>query len=186
MDSINNLSTLSKSEDRLSYFVRLNIATNQRLWDLEDSARMIELGPEHIAVTKQEIDENNQIRNNLIRDVDIEITHLMHIAPHNSQAQFYCESPGMIIDRLAILSIKRSVIGDLLSVIKEPDLLKEYQKKEQIILGQINRMSDFLDTYLYRLEHRKAYFDVQQPVKIYNDKRIKEYIKFLKQCREGQ
>jgi hypothetical protein len=158
--------------------------TNQKLWNLEDSARMVELGPEHVAAVKQEIDKNNQIRNNLIRDIDTEITNQIRVVPLNSQAQFYSESPGMIIDRLAILYIKISVIRDLLSVIKETDLVEEYKEKEGIILGQINRIGDFLDSYLNKLERKEIFFDIQQPVKIYNDKRVEGYIKFLKQNRK--
>jgi len=185
LDFLNNPSIILKSEDRLSHLIRLNMETNQKLWDLEDSARMVEIGPEYVATVKQEIDKNNQIRNNLIRDIDTEITNQMRVVPLNSQAQFYSESPGMIIDRLAILYIKISVIRDLLSVIKEIDLLEEYKEKESIILRQINRVGDFLNSYLDKLEHKEIFFDIQQPVKIYNDERVKEYIKFLKQNRKA-
>jgi len=184
LDFLNNPSIILKSEDQLSHLIRLNMKTNQKLWDLEDSARMVELGPEYVAAVKQEIDKNNQIRNNLIRDIDTEITNQIRAVPLNSRAQFYSESPGMIIDRLAILYIKISVIRDLLSVIKETDLLEEYKEKEGIILGQINRIGDFLNSYLDKLEYKEIFFDIQQPVKIYNDKRVKEYIKFLKQNRK--
>ena len=185
LDFLNNPSIILKSEDRLSHLIRLNMETNQKLWDLEDSARMVEIGPEYVATVKQEIDKNNQIRNNLIRDIDTEITNQMRVVPLNSRAQFYSESPGMIIDRLAILYIKISVIRDLLSVIKEIDLLEEYKEKESIILRQINRVGDFLNSYLDKLEHKEIFFDIQQPVKIYNDERVKEYIKFLKQNRKA-
>jgi hypothetical protein len=50
--------------------------------------------------------------------------------------------------------------------------------------AQINRIGDFLNSYLDKLEHKDIFFDIQQPVKIYNDKRVKEYIKFLKQNRK--
>ena len=54
LDFLNNPSIILKPEDRLSHLIRLNMETNQKLWDLEDSARMIELGPEHVAAVKQE------------------------------------------------------------------------------------------------------------------------------------
>ena len=158
--------------------------TNQKLWDLEDSARMVELGPEHVAAVKQEIDKNNQIRNDLIREIDTEITNQIQLVPLKSQEQFYSESPGMIIDRLAILYIKLSVIRDLSSLIKEADLLEEYRAKENIILSQVNLLSNFLDSYFDKLKRKKVFFEIQQPVKIYNDKRVEEYIKFLKQNRK--
>jgi hypothetical protein len=129
--------------------------TNQKLWNLEDSARMVELGPEHVAAVKQEIDKNNQIRNNLIRDIDTEITNQIRVVPLNSQAQFYSESPGMIIDRLAILYIKISVIRDLLSVIKETDLLEEYKEKESIIKALLEQKKiKTFDTWLAQVKSK--------------------------------
>ena len=184
LDFLNNPSIILKSEDRLSHLIRLNMETNQKLWDLEDSARMVELGPEHAAAVKQEIDKNNQIRNDLIREIDTEITNQIQLVPLKSQEQFYSESPGMIIDRLAILYIKLSVIRDLSSLIKEADLLEEYRAKENIILSQVNLLSNFLDSYFDKLKRKKVFFEIQQPVKIYNDKRVEEYIKFLKQNRK--
>ena len=156
---------------------------NQKLWDLEDSARMIEFGSEHVAITKREIDKSNQIRNDLIREIDTEIGNQMRVIPPNSQEQFYSESPGVIIDRLSILYIKLSVIKNLLLVIEEEDLKKEYREKEKIILGKINRLGNFLDSYINKLKDKEAFFEVQQPVKIYNDTRVKKYIKLLQKLK---
>ncbi len=158
--------------------------TNWKLWNLEDSARMAELGSEHVAITKQKIDKNNTIRNNLMREIDIEIVKQMDTSS-GSQELFYSESPGMIIDRLSILFIKLSVIRDLLLVIKEKDLKKEYMEKEGIISEKINRIGNFLDSYLNKLRRKEISFDIQHPVKIYNDRRIVEYIKILKNRREN-
>lgn len=116
--------------DQLSRFIRLNMETNLKLWDLEDSARMIELGSDHVARAKQEIDKNNQIRNDLIREMDTEIAKQIDISS-GIQEQFYSESPGMIIDRLSILHIKMKVICNLLLVIKEKDLQKIIRKKKK-------------------------------------------------------
>jgi len=175
-----------KSEDQLVYLIKLNIETNWRQWHLEDSARMVELGQEHIANAKQKIDKNNQVRNDLITAMDVEITKQMKVAPLGSQEKFYSESPGMIIDRLAILHIKLSVIRDLLALIKETDLIKEYKEKEGVILGQINLLGNFLDDYFKKIKHEEVFFEIQRPIKIYNDKRIKKYISILKQNKKDQ
>jgi len=168
-----------KPKARLINLIRSNIETNRKLWNLEDSARMVEFGPKHIAGVKQEIDKNNQIRNDLIKEIDTEITKQMQVVPLDSQEQFYAESPGMIIDRLAILHIKLFVIRDLLALINETDLMEEYKEKESIILRQINLLGNFLDSYFDKLKRKKIFFEIQQPVKIYNDKRIKKYINIL-------
>lgn len=179
-DFLDNKSINFESWTKLDQLIRLNIETNKKLWDLEDSARMLELGSEHIAVTKQNIDSTNQDRNNLINKIDVELTNLIQIIPLDSKEKFYSESPGMIIDRLAILYIKLSVIKNLLLLIKEKDLAEEYKYKESIISKQINNIGDFLDRYLKKLINKEVYFEIQQPVKIYNDIRIKKYIKLLK------
>lgn len=178
-DFINNPLIVPKYKKELDNIIWLNIKTNQEQWKLEDQARIVELGTEHIAITKQEIDRSNQIRNDLIRKIDIEIADQLKVCP-GPKEKFYSESPGMIIDRLAILFIKISVIRNLLSLIKETDLQEEYKKKESIILKQINDIGNFLDFYSARLESVDIFFEIQQPVKIYNDERIKKYIKALK------
>lgn len=178
-DFIANPSAISKYKEKLSQLIWLNIKTNQELWSLEDLARMAEFGSEHVATTKQEIDKNNQSRNDLIREIDIEIADQIGVSSVH-QERFYSESPGMIIDRLAILFIKLSVIRDLLSVIKEKDLQEDYKEKENIIIKQIDRIGNFLDSYFARLAHKEVFFEIQQPVKIYNDERVREYVKILK------
>jgi len=167
------------SKNRLIYLIRLNIETNWKQWHLEDSARNVEFGPKYIASVKYKIDKNNQVRNELIMAIDMEIANRMEVIPLDSQEKFYSESPGMIIDRLAILYIKLSVIKDLLAIIKEADLSKEYRENANIISKQINSLGNFLNLYFDKLKCKEAFFEIQQPVKIYNDKRIKKYIKIL-------
>ncbi len=184
-DFLDNSSAIPGYKEKLNHLIWLNIKTNQELWNLEDLARMVELGSEYIAMTKQEIDKNNQIRNDLIREIDIEISDQISVSSGH-QERFYSETPGMIIDRLAILFIKLSVIRDLLPVIKEKDLQEEYQGKENIILKQIDRIGNFLDSYFTRLVRKEVFFEIQHHVKIYNDKKIRKYIKILKKKRSAK
>ncbi len=170
------------SGDQLSRLIRLNMETNLKLWDLEDLARMIELGSDHVARAKQEIDKNNQIRNDLIREMDIEIAKQIDILS-GTQKEFYSESPGMIIDRLSIMSIKLSIIRHLLLLIKEVDLKSDYIEKENIILKQIDRTGNFLDLFFMKIASKEVFFEIQQSVKLYNDNRIKKYIKIIKNKR---
>lgn len=162
-------------EDNLSHLVWLNVKTNKTLWNLEDSARLSELGDKHVADTKREIDKNNRIRNDLIREIDIEIAAQVGISS-DSQGQSYSESPGMIVDRIAIIFLKLSVIRKLLSVITENDLKKDYSEKEKNVKRQFDHLGAFLDSYFKKLANKEVFFEVQQPVKIYNDLRVKKYI----------
>ena len=182
---LNGVLTASEPEERVNCLIRWNIETNRKLWDLEDLARMTELGLKHVAATKQKIDKNNQIRNDLIKKIDIEIANQMKVVSSDSQKRFYSESPGMVIDRLAILFIKLFVIRQLLPVIEEESLEKEYREKEDVILKQINRLGNFLDFYFDKLKRKEIFFEIQEHVKIYNNKRIKKYIKLLQKSKNN-
>ena len=176
---LENPSTIPGYVDGLDRAVWGNIKTNQELWHLEDSARMAELGFEHVATAKRTIDKRNQMRNDLIVEMDKEIADRIGVSPGSNELS-NSESPGMMIDRLAILFIKRSILRDLLSVIEEEDLHKEYEEKEHAIGKQIESLERFLDTYLVRLLRKEASFIIQRPVKIYNDERIVKYVKMLR------
>jgi len=169
-----------KLTSNLDSIIGLCIKTNKRLWDLEDSARMVEFGSEHVATVKWEIDRNNMIRNDLIRQIDLKIVKQLEPVISGPDKEYHSETPGMMIDRLSILFIKQSVIRRLLSVIKEVDLKKEYTNKEKIILKQIEHLGGSVDVYLGKLAEKKITFEPQQPVKIYDDKRVKKYIKLLR------
>ena len=177
-DFIKNPSREGVYEDEFQRFVYLIIKTNKILWDLEDSARLSELGDRHVAEAKKNIDTNNQYRNNLIGEIDITLYRLLNILP-SSPDKFYSESPGMIIDRLSIIFIKLSVVQKMISIIKEDDLISEYLDKEKILLGQIKSIGNFLDGYIDKLIKKEMFFEIQQPVKIYNDIRVKKYINLI-------
>jgi len=62
-------------------------------------------------------------------------------------------------------------------VIREDDIKLEYLEKEKILVGQIESIGNFLDLYIERLLKKEVFFEIQQPVKIYNDTRVRKYIK---------
>ena len=90
--------------DYTQNLVYLIIKANKTLWDLEDSARLAELGDKHVADAKRNIDIKNQERNNLIREIDVTLHKLLNVT-RGLNDKFYSESPGMIIDRLSIIFI---------------------------------------------------------------------------------
>lgn len=166
-------------KDELHRLVYLSIKTNKALWDLEDSARLSELGDNHVAETKKNIDKTNQSRNNLIREIDTVLYKALDVIL-GSPNKFYSESPGMIIDRLSIIFIKLSIVRKLILLIEEDDLRSEYVAKEKVLDNQIKSIGQFLDLYIERIVSKDVFFEIQQPVKIYNDERVKKYIKSLK------
>ena len=151
------------------------IKINKTIWGLEDSARLPELGEGHVANVKKNIDIYNQQRNDLIREIDTVLHKLLNVS-REAKESFYSESPGMIIDRLSIIFIKLSFVQKIIAVIEEDDLRLEYLEKEKILTGQIESIGNFLDLYIERLLKKDVFFEIQQPVKIYNDARVKRYI----------
>mgnify|MGYP001576248665 CR=1 FL=1 len=163
-------------DDEIQKLVYFLVKTNKTLWALEDSARFHEFGDEHVANAKKDIDIYNQKRNDLIREIDTLLHKLLNVS-RGIKASFYSESPGMIIDRMSIIFIKLSVVQKIISVIEENDLRLEYLEKEKILKGQIESIGNFLDLYMERLLKKEIFFEIQQPVKIYNDARVRKYIK---------
>ncbi len=75
---------------------------NFELWHLEDEARMaVDLA--EVGRVKREIDKTNQRRNDLVAQVD---DALYNELTQNPEASMHSETPGMMIDRLSILSLK--------------------------------------------------------------------------------
>ena len=115
--------------------VEENHTFNYQLWHAEDQARRDDLGYEFVYQAKREIRRFNQLRNNRMEAMDEWLfKHLQpaefDVCPVNS------ESPGMIIDRLSILSLK-SYHMDLQT--KRTEVLEEHRKNcsnKLIIINQ--------------------------------------------------
>lgn len=153
------------------------IKINKMIWDLEDIARMKELGFEKIALTKSEIDKNNQLRNDTIQQIDKYIELELKNVDLGDINKYYSESPGMVIDRISIMFIRKLEIQKILKLIKEIELKNEYFSKLAVVDEQIKLIGNFLDRYLEKISNKKCYFRIQKAVKIYNDDRVRSYIK---------
>ena len=83
---------------------------NFDLWHIEDEARAPRVSDAELAAVKRRIDQTNQLRNDLVEELDRNLLAWLEArglpkaaAPMNS------ESPGLIIDRLSILALKIDV-----------------------------------------------------------------------------
>src|SRR3990167_5383722 len=82
-----------------------NHVFNYQLWHAEDRARRDDMGHEFVYQAKREIDVYNQQRNDRMEKLDEWLYH--HLKPVSSiHCLLHTETPGMIIDRLSILSLK--------------------------------------------------------------------------------
>jgi hypothetical protein len=84
--------------------IERNHLMNFGLWHAEDVARRDDLGPADVRDAKRTIDRCNQSRNDAIEQFDVWLLGQLPSARPN--APLHSETPGMIIDRLSILSLK--------------------------------------------------------------------------------
>ncbi len=80
---------------------------NFELWHAEDTARTPEASDQDLARIKRFIDRANQRRNDLTEQCDVFL--LNFLSQQNlpaAGAELHSESPGLILDRLSILSLK--------------------------------------------------------------------------------
>jgi hypothetical protein len=140
---------------------------------------MHEFGFEAIAKTKMEIDLANQRRNETINQLDVMFDKVLGNVQSESLEKFYSESPAILIDRIAIMFIRHHFIQELLAVIQDEVFLHEYLDKEKQLTQNMNDLGEFLNSYFYKIKNGEVFFKVYKPLKIYNDERIKKYIKTL-------
>jgi hypothetical protein len=86
-------------------FVAENHAFNFQLWNAEDRARREDKGHSFVYEAKREIDNYNQQRNNRMETIDVWFANTLTPASAET-CPVHSETPGMIIDRLSILSLK--------------------------------------------------------------------------------
>jgi hypothetical protein len=80
---------------------------NNLLWHEEDKARRTDVDDSAIAAVKRAIDKLNQQRNDLIEKLDEAILAEVSAAvPDQSADRINSETPGSIVDRISIMSLK--------------------------------------------------------------------------------
>jgi len=87
--------------------VRHQHQTNFVLWHIEDEARAVGATESELAEIKRRVDRTNQRRNDLAEQLDRALlAWLKTRGLPNPAAPLHSETPGMMIDRLSILSLK--------------------------------------------------------------------------------
>lgn len=156
------------SEDELFGFIENNHRNNFLLWNEEDKARRDDKGAEFVYHAKRNIDGFNQQRNNCMEQIDEWIFH--HFKPKNDGCPIHSESPGMMIDRLSILSLKEYHMHQ--QTIREDtdhSHREACQKKLDVIIQQRLQLSQCLTELLDELTAGTRTFRIYHQFKMYND-----------------
>ena len=145
-----------------------NHRCNCLLWDEEDLARRRNVPDAEIAGNKRAIDGHNQKRNDAIERIDEYLLELF--TSGKESARLSSETPGAMIDRLSILSLKthhmrlQTLRGDVASAHVENCLLKLHRLDEQRA-----DLAACLDRLLAECARGESYFKVYRQFKMYND-----------------
>lgn len=169
-DWYNNDKSLIEPNDLLQA-IELNHLNNFSLWLDEDKARRDDKGFEYVYNAKRNIDHYNQQRNNQMENIDQILFN--QLQPLTQGGEFHSETPGMIIDRLSILSLKQYHMH---LQTQRNDVDDVHQKnchdKYNIICLQLTHLGEFLDKYLRDIQDKKRSFRLYKQFKMYNDKSL--------------
>jgi hypothetical protein len=145
-----------------------NHRCNCLLWDEEDLARRRHVPDSEIAGNKRAIDACNQKRNDAIERIDEHLSGLFSNTKEN--ARLSSETPGAMIDRLSILSLKihhmrlQTLRTDVASAHVEDCLLKLNRLNEQR-----TDLAACLERLLAECARGESTFKVYRQFKMYND-----------------
>jgi hypothetical protein len=134
------------------------VESNLQQWELEDLTRDPFASDEVVAGAKREIDRLNAGRHDLIERIDGSIDAGIH---QQATAPLATESPGMVLDRLSVLVIRRARTA--LASGREP----QYAERLPELEARLAALSLALDSYLDELRAGTRRFLPYEGFKLY-------------------
>jgi len=145
-----------------------NHRCNCLLWDEEDLARRRNVPDAAIVGNKRAIDGHNQKRNDAIERIDEHVLNLT--AGKKENARLSSETPGAMIDRLSILSLK---IHHMRLQTLRTDVDRAHVENCLLKLNRLNEqrtdLAACLDRLLAECARGESYFKIYRQFKMYND-----------------
>jgi len=145
-----------------------NHRCNCLLWDEEDLARRRNVPDAAIVGNKRAIDGHNQKRNDAIERIDEHVLNLT--AGKKENARLSSETPGAMIDRLSILSLK---IHHMRLQTLRTDVDRAHVENCLVKLNRLNEqrtdLAACLDRLLAECARGESYFKIYRQFKMYND-----------------
>ena len=144
---------------------------NFDLWHIEDKARTPGASDREIALVKQGVDVTNQLRNDLIEELDQRMLAWIEARElPNPAAPLSSEPPGMIIDRLSILALKIYHTKEEAERRDAPPGHAERNRERLAILEeQRDDLAGCLDTLWRETVEGTRRFKLYRQLKMYND-----------------
>jgi hypothetical protein len=158
---------IRETAESLQGLVEAQHATNYTLWHAEDEARRPGTQHADLARIKQQIDRVNQHRNDITEQIDALL--LLHLG-YPSGGEQHSETPGMIMDRLSILSLRLFHTREEMERAGAPPGHRERNRSR---LGTIEEQRGDLTVCLERLWRQicagQRHFKQYRQLKMYND-----------------
>jgi hypothetical protein len=165
-------SHLERTQKELPWkYIEDNHFFNFSLWHEEDIARIKDIEDARIVLAKRNIDGFNQNRNNAMEHIDEWVLNYMeHNGGADTGATMHSETPGMMIDRLSIMALKRYHMQEEVDrTDATPGHIAKCAGKVAILDEQITDLSRTLARILSELEAGTLRFKVYRQFKMYND-----------------
>lgn len=151
-------------------FIEENHQWNFSLWHEEDIARIKDIDSNRIVEAKRNIDRYNQARNNAMEKIDEWILNFLNFNNVASIGAMHSETPGMMIDRLSIMSLKRYHMNEeTLRDDANADHKEKCTAKVALLDEQISDLSKCVETIFSKLGSGEIGFKVYRQLKMYND-----------------
>jgi hypothetical protein len=151
-------------------FIEENNMWNFSLWHEEDIARIKDIDPLRIVEAKRNIDKFNQSRNNAMEKIDEWILTYLDSQQVKPGDHIHSETPGMMIDRLSIMSLKKY---HMLEETTREGASEEHKatcaNKVRVLEEQIGDLADSLSRLFDDLLNSRLRFKVYRQFKMYND-----------------
>ena len=144
---------------------------NFDLWHIEDEARALGATDAEIAQVKRRVDETNQLRNDLAEELDRTLLGWLESRGlPNPSAALHSESPGLMIDRLSILSLKIYHTREEANRADAPPGHAERNRRRlAIVEEQRADLAGCLDALWRETLHGTRRFKLYRQLKMYND-----------------
>ena len=157
----------------LERLVEAQHAANYRLWHAEDEARHPDAGDGSLAAVKREIDRVNQQRNDLTEQIDA----LLLASLLESAGEQHSETPGMIIDRMSIMSLRLFHTREEMEREDAPPSHRERNcSRWSTIEAQRRDLTACLDRLWAQICAGKRHFKQYRQLKMYNDPELNPVI----------
>jgi Protein of unknown function (DUF4254) len=144
---------------------------NFELWHAEDAARSPGATDQDIARVKRLIDSVNQRRNDLTERCDRLLLDFLNRRNLPADgAELHSETPGMMLDRLSILSLK---VFHTREEIDRPEAPSGHSRRNRerlcILTEQRDDLASSLDRLWQQVLNRQRGFKLYRQLKMYND-----------------